>query len=134
MLYGFLVTIYSICAFLLILLILIQKSKGSMGLGSMSGSSQMLFGGSGGQDVLQKATWVLGAILIFGSLGLALLRTHSIDKSSIITSKAASVPTTQQVPIAPQQAAATTAQPVQTEEQTPQEAPTKENDANAAQA
>jgi len=39
-----------------------QKGKGGMGLGSMGGGAQMLFGGSGGQDIFQKTTWVLGII------------------------------------------------------------------------
>ena len=45
-----------------------------MGLGSIGGGSQMLFGGSGGQDVFQKATWTLGVIFMVGSLGLAMMQ------------------------------------------------------------
>ena len=56
MLYGFLLTLFVIVAFLLILLIMIQQSKGSMGFGSFGGQAQMLFGGSGGQDIFQKIT------------------------------------------------------------------------------
>lgn len=74
MLYGFLVTLYIFVCFLLVLIVLIQKSKGSMGLGSFGGGAQMLFGGSGGQDIFQKTTWVLGALFMFGSLGLALMK------------------------------------------------------------
>lgn len=74
MLQGLLSFVFAFSAILLILLILIQKGKGSIGIGTMGGGSQMLFGGSGGQDIFQKATWVLGAILIFGSLGLAVLK------------------------------------------------------------
>jgi len=87
MLYEFLVFIFVASALLLTLLILIQKTKGSMGLGAMGGSSQMLFGGSGGQDFLQKATWVLGFIFIFGSLGIALLRTRLAETSRYIMPK-----------------------------------------------
>ena len=123
MLYGFLVTIYSICLVLLILLILIQKSKGSMGLGAMSGSSQMLFGGSGGQDVLQKTTWVLGAIMLLGSLGLSLLRTHSIEKSSIVTSKAIPAKTQQSAPAQTQETGTTKTAP---QEGQPEQKPVEE--------
>jgi len=45
-----------------------------MGLGSFGGGSQMLFGGSGGQDIFQKITWVLGALFLGGSLLLALMK------------------------------------------------------------
>lgn len=46
-----------------------------MGLGNMGGGAQMLFGGSGGQDVFQKITWGLGALFMAGSLMLAIMKT-----------------------------------------------------------
>ena len=48
-----------------------------MGLGSFGGSSQMLFGGSGGQDLFQKITWFLVAIFMSGSLILTLMKSSS---------------------------------------------------------
>lgn len=60
---------------------MIQQSKGSMGLGSFGGQAQMLFGGSGGQDLFQKITWVLAAIFMFGSFGLTLMK-HKQAQSS----------------------------------------------------
>jgi protein translocase SecG subunit len=61
MLYGILLFIFIFLSFLLIFLILLQQSKNSMGLsGSFSGSTQMIFGGSGGQDIFKKITWFLG--------------------------------------------------------------------------
>ena len=88
MLYGLLVTLFTISCFLLILIILIQKGKGSMGLGNLGGSAQMLFGGSGGQDLFQKVTWGLGAFFMFGSLILALMKTQTYNKSRFLeTSK-----------------------------------------------
>lgn len=51
-----------------------------MGIGSMGGGAQMLFGGSGGQDFLQKLTWVFGAIFIGGSLMLSILKTAQPSK------------------------------------------------------
>jgi preprotein translocase subunit SecG len=76
MLYGLLVTLYIFVSIFLILFILIQKGKGSMGLGSFGGSSQMLFGGSGGQDFFQKITWLLAAIFMVGSLTLSFMKSH----------------------------------------------------------
>lgn len=45
-----------------------------MGLGGLGGSTQLLFGGSGGQDIFQKATWIMGVIFMGGSLMLAIMK------------------------------------------------------------
>jgi preprotein translocase subunit SecG len=75
MVYGLLVTLFVFVCFLLMLIILIQKGKGSMGLGGLGGGTQMLFGGSGGQELFQKMTWFLGTIFLAGSLILAIMKT-----------------------------------------------------------
>jgi len=75
MLYGILVTLYTFVCMLLVLVIMVQKSKGSVGLGGLGGGTQMLFGGSGGQDIFQKATWILGTIFMVGSFTLAIMKT-----------------------------------------------------------
>lgn len=103
MLYGFLMTLFTINCFLLILIILIQQGKSSMGLGAMGGSTQMLFGGSGGQDIFQKATWVMGAIFMIGSLVLAL---HKSKGSSRYLSYYTNRPKTEQQAPASQKAPA----------------------------
>ncbi|MBA3751298.1 preprotein translocase subunit SecG [Candidatus Dependentiae bacterium] len=72
--YGLLVGLFSILCIFLILIILIQKTKGGMGLGNMGGGTQMLFGGSGGQDLFQKVTWVMAALFMGGSLLLAMIK------------------------------------------------------------
>ena len=46
-----------------------------MGLGGLGGGTQMLFGGSGGQDIFQKLTWALTAFFLFGSLALSIIKT-----------------------------------------------------------
>lgn len=79
MLIGFLNFLYVLVCILLILLVLIQKGKSSLGLGGINAGSQILFGGSGGQDIFQKTTWVLGALLLAGCLGLAILRAKNYD-------------------------------------------------------
>ena len=76
MLYEFLLTLYIINCLLLITIILVQKGKSSLGVGAFGGGAQMLFGGSGGQDIFQKITWVLGTIFMAGSLVLSLIRTR----------------------------------------------------------
>lgn len=64
-----------------------------MGLGNLGGSSQMLFGGSGGQDIFQKITWFLAAIFILGSLGLSLMKSRQKQTFKYIKSTAASTQT-----------------------------------------
>lgn len=93
MLFGLLVTLYIIICLLLVLIILIQKGKSSMGLGGLGGGSQMLFGGSGGQDMFQKITWVLITVFLFGSLVLSIMKTRQrssfkyVPKSSVAAPK-----------------------------------------------
>lgn len=80
MIYGLLTFLYTFACLLLILIVLIQKGKSSMGIGTMGGGAQMLFGGSGGQDFLQKITWGLGAVFIGGSLLLSIIKTSQPSK------------------------------------------------------
>jgi protein translocase SecG subunit len=81
MLLGILTSLFSIMCFFLIFLIFLQKGKGSMGLGSMGGGTQMLFGGSGGQDLFQKTTWIFVGIFLIGSLSLAIYKNKTVTKS-----------------------------------------------------
>ena len=82
MLFGLCAGIFVFCALLIILLVLVQKGKGSLGLGSFGGGNQLLFGSGGGQDIFQKATWVLGASLILGSLGLAIWKAKQVGANT----------------------------------------------------
>lgn len=84
MLFGFLLTLYIINCILLVLVILIQQGKGGLGIGALGGGSQMLFGGSGGQDLFQKITWTLAVLYMVGSLGLSIMRTREFQTSSYI--------------------------------------------------
>ena len=104
MLYEFLVTIYSVICLLLILIILVQKGKGSMGLGGLGAGTQMLFGGSGGQDLFQKITWVLATFFMLGSLVLALMKSYqpqSIGAAQRRASMTQEAPVTSELPTAP---------------------------------
>jgi preprotein translocase subunit SecG len=85
MLIGLLTTLFVLVCFLLILLVLIQQGKGSMGIGSIGGGAQMLFGGSGGQDLFQKITWVLCALFMGGSLCIGLLKINPQYTSSYMS-------------------------------------------------
>jgi preprotein translocase subunit SecG len=63
----------TLCLFI-VLLVLMQRGKGNMGMGNMGGGNQAIFGSSGGQDIFQKITWVCLTLLLGGSLVLAILR------------------------------------------------------------
>jgi preprotein translocase subunit SecG len=82
MLYELLVSAFIFVCFLLALMVLIQQGKGNMGLGNLGGGAQMLFGGSGGQDLFQKITWVLGTLFMAGSLLLAIMKSTSLRSSA----------------------------------------------------
>lgn len=111
MLVGLLTTLLIIDGLFMILLILIQKGKGSMGLGVLGGGAQTLFGGSGGQDLFQKMTWVAGAIFMAGSFGLAIMKSRGTQMGEYVGAKSPFPLTrTHQVQV-PQQAPAK-AQPV----------------------
>ena len=51
---SFLTFLYVFLCLLIVLMVLIQRGKSSMGLGNMGGGNQLLFGSSGGQDIFQK--------------------------------------------------------------------------------
>lgn len=80
MLYGFLLTLYILNCLFLVLIILMQKGKGGLGLGGLGGGAQMIFGGGGGQDLFQKITWVLGSIFMVGALFLSLAKSTEHKK------------------------------------------------------
>ena len=92
MVYGLLISLYLAVCFLLVILILIQKGKGSAGLGAISGGSQMLFGGSGGQDIFQKITWILGAIFMISSLTLSIMKSQQRYSSRYVKTSQHTVP------------------------------------------
>lgn len=81
--FAFLMTLFVMLSVMLAFIVLLQQGKGDMGLGSMSGSRQMLFGGSGGQSFFEKITWVAGLLFVFGALGLAILKSKEIRKSRL---------------------------------------------------
>jgi protein translocase SecG subunit len=115
MLYGLLVTLFVTLCATLVLLILIQKGKSSMGLGNLGGGTQLLFGGSGGQDLFQKITWFLGALFMGGSLVLAMMKKPST--SDLLGRLGTQQAPTVKIPAAPAKAVPATAAPAQPEKQ-----------------
>jgi protein translocase SecG subunit len=72
--FSLLNVLYGMMCCMIVFLVLLQKGKGNMGLGSMGGGNQMLFGSSGGQDIFQKITWILCGLLLVGSLALSVFK------------------------------------------------------------
>lgn len=89
MLLGFLIGVFCVMNIFLIFMIFLQKGKNSLGLGSLGGGNQMLFGGTGGQDIFQKITWVLVVLFLTGSLGLALYKNKVAREQGIYKRPAA---------------------------------------------
>lgn len=85
MVFGLLVSLFVLLCIVLVILILVQKGKSSLGLGNFGGGTQMLFGGSGGQDFFQKLTWVLGALFMGCSLVLALWKSSLYQESKYLS-------------------------------------------------
>jgi preprotein translocase subunit SecG len=79
---GILITIISvvflILCVLLVILILLQSDK-SAGMGILGGSSQSAFGSSTA-DVITKATAIMIALFMLGSLGLAALESSRMER------------------------------------------------------
>lgn len=92
MLMGLLYTLFITLSFLIIFIVLLQKSKGSLGLsGSLGGHAQAMFGGSGGQDIFQKMTWVFVGCFMGGSLVLAILKNRSVNLSRYLSGDVAHI-------------------------------------------
>lgn len=91
MIIGLLTTLFVILCLFMVLLILLQRGKNNMGIGSM-GSNQMLFGASGGQDIFQKATWVCLVLFMVGSLSISMLKNHAARQSKYLSSYQRTLP------------------------------------------
>ncbi|PIE71629.1 MAG: preprotein translocase subunit SecG [Deltaproteobacteria bacterium] len=80
----FIVSVHVFVSIVLILIVLLQTGKGaSMGAVFGSGSSQALFGPSGGTTFLSKATTAMAIIFMVTSLTLAVM-SGSKPKSSVV--------------------------------------------------
>ena len=87
MLVEFLSTVFFIFNILLIILIVMQKNHGGFWSGPAGNDSVNVFGGNQGADVLQKATWIFGAILIFGCLSLSVYQSAQSQISQFYLSE-----------------------------------------------
>ncbi|MBW2642523.1 MAG: preprotein translocase subunit SecG [Deltaproteobacteria bacterium] len=78
----FLIIMHAIVCIAIIMIVLLQTGKGAdMGAAFGGGSSQTLFGSTGGSTFLGKMTTIVAVIFMLTSLGLAYLSGHSMKKS-----------------------------------------------------
>lgn len=62
--------------------ILIQQSKGEIGFGATpSRGTQIMFGGSGGQEFFEKVTWTLGTIFLASCLAMNYFQSKEQSRS-----------------------------------------------------
>ncbi len=69
------------CALMLVS-ILIQQSRGEIGFGAApSKGTQIVFGGSGGQEFFEKTTWLLGVIFLSSCVAMAYFQSKEQSRS-----------------------------------------------------
>ncbi len=67
---------------LMLTTILIQQSKGEIGFGAApSKGTQLVFGGSGGQEFFEKTTWFLAVIFLTSCVGFAYYQSKEQSRS-----------------------------------------------------
>jgi len=101
--FTFLLVVHAIIAFVLVVVILMQRSEGG-GLG-MGGSPAGLMSARGAADFLTRATTILATLFVLLSIGLAIYAAggHStkLDANVVAKPPVGSAPVTQQAPPQP---------------------------------
>ena len=99
---GVLYVIHIIVAVLLIIVILLQRGKGTELGAAFGGASQTVFGGASGREsFLVRVTIVLGVIFMLMSLGLSWRASHLQKKLKVPEGQTAPAPAVPGAPSAP---------------------------------
>jgi preprotein translocase subunit SecG len=98
--HTFVSVVHIVTCVLLVLVVLIQSGKGAEISASFSGSSQTVFGSSGGANFFTYFTQVAAAVFMITSLTLTAMGTQN-RKSLFETVTPAAAPTAHAVPAAP---------------------------------
>jgi preprotein translocase subunit SecG len=101
---------------LLILIVLIQSGKGAEISASFGGSSQTVFGSSGGANFFTRLTTILAGIFMLTSVTLTMIANR--EKKSVFEGQKAEAPAETTAPAQPAEAASAKA-PAEAEAQTP---------------
>jgi len=108
--------IHILACIFLILVVLLQSGKGAEVSASFGGSSQTIFGTSGGTNILVKATWVVVGIFALTSI---LLTVGGTPKSAVEEEILNSIPTTTEKTQAPIESAPAPKAPVEPAPESP---------------
>ncbi|WP_088653395.1 preprotein translocase subunit SecG [Geofilum rhodophaeum] len=85
--YEFVSVLVILASILLILIVLVQNSKGG-GLASNFASSNQVMGVRKTTDFLEKATWTLaGALLVLSFVAVMVIPKHELGRQSVIDSQ-----------------------------------------------
>lgn len=84
MIYGILLALFVIVAFLLVFVILIQSGKGGGLAGIAGGGMNQIFGGQGSAPFLVRATAILATAFMLIALVLGMITRGSIDETQAL--------------------------------------------------
>ncbi len=101
MLHGFILAVHVLLAFMIVILVLLQRGKGAeAGAGFGSGASGTVFGARGTTTLFSRLTAVFAALFFVTSLLLAYLGTRTSSEPTTVLERAAQT-TTSTAPPAP---------------------------------
>jgi preprotein translocase subunit SecG len=115
----FITIVHVTTCLLLVIVVLLQAGKGAEISSSFGGSSQTVFGSSGGANFFTKLTSGMAAVFMVTSLVLTLLGGQSRKSVFESISGTATAPQTKAPPVAPPAPAPATKPPKNTSEQKP---------------
>ena len=125
--YIFISILILICSILLVLIVLVQNSKGG-GLASGFSSSNQVLGVRKTTDFLEKATWTLAALVFIFCIGITAFIPHGKEASRSDVLENVSTPYNTSAPdfgIAQPEGIPVTATPIQESATPEQDAPTE---------
>src|ERR1039457_2325371 len=102
MLRGFILAFHVLLAFMIVLLVLLQRGKGAeAGAGFGSGASGTVFGARGTSTLFSRLTAVFAALFFVTSLTLAYVGTQASAVPTTLLERAAQAETTTATPVTP---------------------------------
>jgi preprotein translocase subunit SecG len=102
MLHGFILAVHVLLAFMIVILVLLQRGKGAeAGAGFGSGASGTVFGARGTTTLFSRLTAVFAALFFATSLSLAYLGTRTSTEPTTVLERAAQATTNTAPPATP---------------------------------
>jgi preprotein translocase subunit SecG len=102
MLHSFILAVHVLLAFMIVILVLLQRGKGAeAGAGFGSGASGTVFGARGTTTLFSRLTAVFAAMFFATSLSLAYLGTRTTSEPTTVLERAAQATTSAAPPVIP---------------------------------